>query len=47
MKITVDVTREELKAMETDEAELHGHVVFALDDYGDFCGFDVEINVTD
>lgn len=47
MKIKVDVTTEELKTMETDEDELHSHVLFALVDYGDFCGFDVEINVTD
>lgn len=47
MKIAVDVTTEELKEMETDEAELHEHVLFALVDYGDFCGFNVEINVTD
>lgn len=47
MKIKVDVTTEELKTMETDADELHSHVLFALVDYGDFCGFNVEINVTD
>ncbi|EMB8446592.1 hypothetical protein ACUF65_001762 [Morganella morganii] len=47
MKIKVDVTTEELKTMETDADELRSHVLFVLVDYGDFCGFDVEINVTD
>lgn len=47
MKIAVDVTDDELMDMEISSAELHAFIIQALDEYGDFCGFDVEINVTD
>ncbi|EMJ6797633.1 Uncharacterised protein [Klebsiella pneumoniae] len=47
MKIAVDVTEDELMDMEISSAELHTFIIQALDEYGDFCGFDVEINVTD
>lgn len=47
MKITVDVTEKEMMDMEISSAELHAFIIQALDEFGDFCGFDVEVNVTD